>query len=578
VLIQKQPCCWRASSLLNVGLVKASLASCLDSINVHIVRAIMLKAHTPRWFVAIVLANMLPIAKAHVTFLDSVLRSMGKSDSFDWTRHKHKEQIINAFKAMSPKDFNLADAGAAMEYINGSCFDAAEKDAIVTTINAMMSGEVPVCSTSRDVIKPQEHFFIFNYLSEADWASLRNANLTLGSKIAVLVKRCGAIGLYSLTEKTARSITATLVVAHGQPCDHSQAYEILQIVKDGFKKLRSRRPAGAMPTLHKFPENIDDFLKVAPTALGDDAGAIPCPIDIMMIKEFSEAMPCRKTHNALKQTPLASMPSSRASSLGITPRNTDQHGMLQDLVVPLANILMRQMAQPAAKKMRMLEGLGHEGQQAQLAITDGHVQDKTTHLERIASFDGSPSSHASSVEGASPRGTPASETPTGATPPGKTMAESIAAIQAAIQNKKGTKAQAEPEEEEDEQQQAEGDVAQDSDAPKKAGGKAKAKGEGKAKAKGEGKAKAKAGGKAKAKANGKGKDKAAEAVIEKPPPYPGLKKVPPIHYLACTVYCDLKHRQWRAVAASNRRKDVRFSWKDGMEGWKRCLHWCETHE
>ncbi len=81
---------------------------------------------------------------------------------------------------------------------------------------------------------------------------------------------------------------------------------------------------------------------------------------------------------------------------------------------------------------------------------------------------------------------------------------------------------------------------------------------------------------AKSKAKAKAKAKAAaKPVVTKRPPCPAFKKLGPVHYLSCTVYCDAKGSMWRAVEWSNRRKDVRFHWSH--EGCGKCMKWCEEN-
>ena len=48
--------------------------------------------------------------------------------------------------------------------------------------------------------------------------------------------------------------------------------------------------------------------------------------------------------------------------------------------------------------------------------------------------------------------------------------------------------------------------------------------------------------------------------VEMPP----LNRHPPIHIGTCTVYTDSKKRQWRTIERENRRKDVKFNWKEGV--------------
>lgn len=74
--------------------------------------------------------------------------------------------------------------------------------------------------------------------------------------------------------------------------------------------------------------------------------------------------------------------------------------------------------------------------------------------------------------------------------------------------------------------------------------------------------------------------KKATKVTTDSPACPPLRKAPPIKIGSCTIYSDCTGRQWRAIEASNRRRDVKFAWKSGAEtkaSWERCLNWCRDN-
>ena len=128
------------------------------------------------------------------------------------------------------------------------------------------------------------------------------------------------------------------------------------------------------------------------------------------------------------------------------------------------------------------------------------------------------------------------------------------------------------------------DIARALEATAGQGKKAKSpKAKGKATAKA-GKAKAtdasKGVAKAKAASKSVSKAKPSKAADFKSPPMPKLQKAPPIFLGTCTIYTDVGRKQWRACEASNRRKDVKFHWKDGAltkDQWQKCVQWCSDN-
>ena len=202
-----------------------------------------------------------------------------------------------------------------------------------------------------------------------------------------------------------------------------------------------------------------------------------------------------------------------------------------------------------------------------LAIGDGFAE------EASQQHDSQPLDSPPLVEGAlSVQSTPASPLiATGASaslasaaPKSKSMGDVVAAIQAEMGKKRPS-----VEAQDDEVEDPTSEVLRPS-APK---GKSRGRGKGAGRGRGRGRGKAASKPKAKAKA----KAIAASTMKGGRPAMPPLRKVDPIHYGSCVIYCDAKGEAWRAIAASNSRRDVRFPWRDGKASWSRCLAWCEEH-
>ena len=467
-----------------------------------------------------------------------------------------------------------------MEYIRSSIFSEAERLELTSFISTASFGPstagtsgTPAATAMRELLKPQEHLYVHDYLSEVDWGKLRNQSTPIGVKVDTIVNKCGIIGLYSVTEKTARAICSIVVVAHGQPCDHSQAYDVLQVIKSAFKMMRSRRSATQKPTLSKFPPSTKEFIQFAGNVFGEDPADQPigCPIDVNMIMQLRESMPCRKTHNALK-TPLLQMPSPKASGNIVHGGGLQQ--ALQNIVAPLTHALMNQTPQLAA-------------------LTDFVTPPKAKGSHLLAIADGQADSASSAAASPADAHAVHPDSPPVDVPAAslqlvqpvqegkKTLSGAVSAIQAAMGSKR--KYAEEETVRESDEEAADGGTSAGAAADKaaKAGrgmGKCEGKGRGRA-GKGRGRGRAgrgrgghiapKAAGKAKAASSGAGKSNGSR------PPRPPHKKMPPVQYLTCKVYTDAKNGTWRAVEKSNPRKDVKFRWC--KDGWDRCMEWCEEN-
>ena len=105
----------------------------------------------------------------------------------------------------------------------------------------------------------QEHLFMFNYLSQSDWATLASA-VPFTRKLHHMAGRCLSFGLAHPTEKTSAAIVA--VAIGGAEEVLMPVSEMLKHVRDFKGALRSqlsRLPAFIEQPPKVFPESVADF-------------------------------------------------------------------------------------------------------------------------------------------------------------------------------------------------------------------------------------------------------------------------------------------------------------------------------
>ena len=519
---------------------------------------------------------MLSLVNAHANFLSSAQSVAPSSVSFAEQCGKHKDQLRKSLQAIPKNKVCLKDAADALDAIKVSCFSEQDKTDLVTTITAIVSNVEHSGSIApvgrRAALEQQEHLYMHRYMTEADWVALRSSTCSIDSKIDVVVARSKAIGLLSLTERTAKALSALVIVAHGQACNTNSCYDTTQKLKDGFRKMRKFRCASTQPTCAEFPDVAATFLAAWPDKYEAGHGPIECPIDQSAITTLTNSMPCRRTHMSLRDQPflMTAPPIRRSSSMSSDVTS------LQHILVPLAQALATQGQQGLKRSHDLTFGAGSpsggialtpSGDDARLALPPTEVARPPAPKGPLAIQDETP---AEATEGAVENGSAsqakaalADEHKAGVST--KSMSEAIMEMQATIAAK-AAKAKEEKEATEDTPD-----------------GKGKAKAKASPKAKGKGKGKAKASPKASPKGSPKASPKAklattvASSKSDPKPRMPPLRKVDPVRYKTCTVYCDVKKRQWRAIEKSNPRRDVKFSWKDGQASWDKCLKWCDDN-
>ena len=112
------------------------------------------------------------------------------------------------------------------------------------------------------------------YLTATEWESLMSPDLRVEAKIDVVVARCGALGLLSVTEPTAKACVCLVIMTHGEACDHQGAYGHLQTFKRRIKIMQTRLPRPASMVM-RYPSDVAAFVKDHPDAYATVAPPSP---------------------------------------------------------------------------------------------------------------------------------------------------------------------------------------------------------------------------------------------------------------------------------------------------------------
>ena len=519
--------------------------------------------------------NMFSLVKAHMNFLDAAGKSITDPTRLQVLHADHLDQLVRSL-AMQVGKTSLEDATNALALVRQTSFSDDAKLKLSNIILGCGSADTCSQSTVKEVLKPQEHLWFHNYLTDKDWACLTNKSITIGVKIDAIVRRSCAIGLLSLSEQTAKAVTAVLIVGHGQTCDLSGCYEHLVNVKTAFKRMRQHKDPALKASLRCFPKDVKQFLEARPDTYSADEQPVDCPLDEKAIEQLRISMPARQTHASLGlKSPLA----STALQLTTPSRTNSAQAMAMQFLMPLAQAIMGDASGGNNSKMPSLKRKG-----TPLALLDGSLDDADEQSSGSQQLSLDNPQHPKRVApdaGETPAIAVQREPPARDGDAKKTVSDAVKAVQEALAHKACVAAS----------KRSAGGADAAGDAPAEGGSdvndgrstpKGKSKANPKAKSKATPKAKSKAAPTSKAtlakSTAAAAKPKGSRPIVSgKRPAMPPLKKIAPIKYLTCTVYSSEKDRKWRAISSANKRYDVSFSWKGGADSWNRCMAWCEAN-
>ncbi|CAK8987073.1 Modification methylase Sau96I (M.Sau96I) (Cytosine-specific methyltransferase Sau96I) [Durusdinium trenchii] len=187
---------------------------------------------------------------------------------------------------------------------------------------------------------------------------------TIGTKLALLSKRCALLGLTSPSEPTYVMCIAILVLASHQECADEFTYEvsngfgILSDFKHVLKNVCKGVTHSGLQVYPDDPAKLPDEIKKHAYQEGTPA---KCPLDIMTLQRLCNDLPARRTHTAV--------------SGGNKGRTSTRD---ESFKTWFADMLMRGMANGHGKQYNALPGfmmLDHKqtktGKAPQLALEDG---------------------------------------------------------------------------------------------------------------------------------------------------------------------------------------------------------------
>ena len=262
-------------------------------------------------------SRMLALYRAHAGFLAAVKGTQAES-AFQAIAKDHCKQICDGLRRIGQQGaFDLVEGATLAKELSTSPFDASSVEEITSTLSAMAASTGPLAAslapTRRAPLRQQEHLYMHKYLTATEWESLMSPDLRVEAKIDVVVARCGALGLLSVTEPTAKACVCLVIMTHGEKCDHQGAYGHLQTFKRRIKIMQTRLPRPASMVM-RYPSDVAAFVKDHPDAYTTVAPPVPSKVDEAKLRNLIDGAPARRTHDSLRASPLANAaPGSQGS-------------------------------------------------------------------------------------------------------------------------------------------------------------------------------------------------------------------------------------------------------------------------
>lgn len=225
-------------------------------------------------------------------------------ESFNKSSDTQRDALLAAITT-SPCTVTTAVATQFIREVQVGPFADDAKKALVHAINAKIETTALVGPFSTPQKKSraqlQNHMYMQNYLTEADWNDLQNPALDLNAKMRVLINRVALLGVKNPTESSMVSIVALLYLAsagtqhvHDPVATHSTLKDMKHMLKHWGHTACS---------LASFPQDPLEFKKaeidVYTTAYASEEH-VKSRVDDPSIERLRNRIPARISHSSFQ--------------------------------------------------------------------------------------------------------------------------------------------------------------------------------------------------------------------------------------------------------------------------------------
>ena len=177
------------------------------------------------------------------------------------------------------------------------------KDLIDQINDKVGKTEEDLTARLKEHVKLQRHGWLHRYLTESDWAVLKNEDKDFNTKQKTLINRVLLLGVCNPTEGTFVSMLAILLCSDsGAELNSSHAFGVLKDIKCMLKNARPQYQRGLL----EYPANPAYFRRLAPQLYEKNYSSSPvadCPLDEGRLEAIKAHLPARKTHVSVAAQP-----------------------------------------------------------------------------------------------------------------------------------------------------------------------------------------------------------------------------------------------------------------------------------
>ena len=208
--------------------------------------------------------------------------------------------IVTRLRALSP---SLEEATAALEYLHPDTgkFTLEQRQELSTVVKASMKNDTASQSKRTGWFTAQKHRYLHRYMPVKLWGVLFSHDTIINKMKHMAHFMCLNLGCRHPDAQTQRLAVVIVHVASQYSPDPTTAYNDVRTFSDIMDQKRTG--VNSAPTMIDFPDDVEQFIKVYPTAFGEDDPPVKCRVDESIINERcrSDVTPIRHTNSMVEE-------------------------------------------------------------------------------------------------------------------------------------------------------------------------------------------------------------------------------------------------------------------------------------
>ena len=288
---------------------------------------------------------MLGMVRAAMSYVQT---SRGAGTAGDALRSLQDSQVAHLRLVFARTGCDTTEATSVINEIIGDSSDTFTQAHRAALVLATQQA-VTVSDMHTGTGKTQTHLFLWTYLPQFDWDTLKDKSKSEEARMACLVDVCHAIGLKHHSEPTKKIATAIVIVSAGTELAYDTAYALSKRFSFQNAKRRESRTHVAV-SMWTFPEDVSQFMVAHGSRYNPEHPPVAPQVDVQLLRDVMPWVASRSNNRLVRDSHTPRPVSKQDTALAtVSPDRADVATYVAHCFQMLLPMLAQGMAPPFAE-------------------------------------------------------------------------------------------------------------------------------------------------------------------------------------------------------------------------------------